>query len=118
MPLNYAIIENGEITNIAVAESPLAENWLLLPDGFGIGDLYIGGEFSKKPEPVIDKATTERAWKNSELARTQDIMAVPDYRYHTEMAAYRQQLMDWTDSDDFPDVRPVIPLTKNGFPIY
>lgn len=35
--MQYAIIENNIITNIAEADAPLADNWELLPEGAGIG---------------------------------------------------------------------------------
>ena len=50
--MNYAIIENNKIVNIAVADTALAKNWIELKDGFGIGDNYIKGVFSKEPEVI------------------------------------------------------------------
>lgn len=50
--MKYAIIESGTVVNIAVAEEPLAENWIA-SEVAAIGDVYSGGEFIK-PEPVID----------------------------------------------------------------
>lgn len=40
---NYAVIENGLIVNAVVAEPEYAsqfDNWVLMPDRFGIGDTY------------------------------------------------------------------------------
>jgi hypothetical protein len=50
---NYAIIEQTKIINTAVADADFAktEGWILLPDGFGIGDFYIDGQFVKAPQP-------------------------------------------------------------------
>tara|TARA_R110000823_G_scaffold25939_2_gene76240 strand:+ start:399 stop:812 length:414 start_codon:yes stop_codon:yes gene_type:complete len=33
--MNYSIVENGVVTNVAVADSPLGENWIL--GNYGIG---------------------------------------------------------------------------------
>ena len=35
--MQYAIIENNTIVNVAEADAPLAENWELLQAGAGIG---------------------------------------------------------------------------------
>jgi hypothetical protein len=46
----YAEITNNIVTNIAVCEDEAFARqmgWILLPDGFGIGDSYIDGVFSK-----------------------------------------------------------------------
>ena len=37
LKMQYAIIENNVIDNIAEADEPLAENWELLPEGVGRG---------------------------------------------------------------------------------
>lgn len=50
--MKYAIIENGVVVNVAVAEQPLDDNWIE-SDIAAIGDLYKNGEFSK-PKPVVD----------------------------------------------------------------
>lgn len=48
--MKYAIIENGVVVNVAVAEAPLAENWIA-SESAAIGDLYEGGEFIRPPDP-------------------------------------------------------------------
>jgi len=68
--MNIAIIKENEVINAAVfddietarqfhemgvwAESA-ADGVAELPDGFGIGDSYLGGEWVKKPQPEIDE---------------------------------------------------------------
>lgn len=51
---NYAILENTLVVNAAVAESAYAQEqgWVLLPEGYGIGDSYINGQFIKAPTPA------------------------------------------------------------------
>lgn len=55
--MKYAIIENNKIVNIAVADTYLDINWVQLQDGFGIGDNYINGVFSKA-EVVVEVPQT------------------------------------------------------------
>lgn len=45
----YAIVVGGVVSNIAVATSPLAQNWIE-SETASIGDLYVNGEFIK-PTP-------------------------------------------------------------------
>jgi hypothetical protein len=50
--MKYAIIENGKVTNIAVADTPLAENWIPA-NGAKIGDTWDGENFiTPEPEPA------------------------------------------------------------------
>ena len=57
--MNYAIIENDKIVNIAVTDSPLESNWVELQDGFSIGDKYKAGVFSK-PVKTLEELTAEK----------------------------------------------------------
>jgi hypothetical protein len=47
----YAIIENGVVANVAEAspEFAKAKGWPALVNGYGIGDLYQGGSFLRRP---------------------------------------------------------------------
>lgn len=49
---NFAIIENGKVTNIAVADSALAENWVQ-SDIARVGWLYDGSAFSAPLQPEV-----------------------------------------------------------------
>ena len=44
--MKYAIVENGVVVNIAVADDPVADNWIEA-NGAEIGDLWDGQGFSK-----------------------------------------------------------------------
>lgn len=51
---NYAIIENGKVTNTVVAEAEYAaqQGWVALPETAGIGWDYINGQFvDNRPAP-------------------------------------------------------------------
>jgi hypothetical protein len=54
----YAIIENGIATNVAVAEAPLADNWIITTTA-GPGWLYQDGEFLPPPPIVSSKEEQE-----------------------------------------------------------
>ena len=60
--MKYAIIENGIVVNIAVANAPLDSNWV---DGTGaqIGDEYVGGKFVRPAiiVPVPESVTRRQA---------------------------------------------------------
>ena len=52
--MNYAIVENNIVVNIAVANEPLNENWIYvgeLPVTFG--DIYNNGNFFHEGEQVL-----------------------------------------------------------------
>jgi hypothetical protein len=52
----YAEITDNVVTNIAVCEDAAfaaSMGWILLEDGFGIGDSYIDGVFVKTEEEII-----------------------------------------------------------------
>lgn len=53
--MKYAIIENGIVTNVAMAGGPMAENWIET-DAAGIGWTYSDGIFTEPlviPPPVV-----------------------------------------------------------------
>ena len=54
----YAIIENGIVINAAVAEAPLADNWIITTTA-GPGWLYQDGEFLPPPPIVPSKEEQE-----------------------------------------------------------
>ncbi len=62
----FAIIENGAVENLAVADEPLAENWVRLQPGqfASIGYLWDGEEFTPPPAlaaPVPQSVTMRQA---------------------------------------------------------
>jgi hypothetical protein len=54
MVSKYAVIEDGVVVNIAVAEEDFAaeQGWVFLPLGVGIGWLYDGSTFSGPPDVI------------------------------------------------------------------
>ncbi|WRH62028.1 MAG: hypothetical protein RSE12_16900 [Fuscovulum sp.] len=62
--MRYAIIENGIVANIALADAPLAENWIELPED---SEAQIGWTYARKkftapppPPPIIPSSVTPR----------------------------------------------------------
>jgi hypothetical protein len=55
--MKYAIIENGVVVNLAIADEPLAENWIEFEGVVNIGDLYDGEAFN--PPPPVQKSADE-----------------------------------------------------------
>ena len=49
--MNFAIIENNNVVNVAVSDAPLADNWVA-SEVAAIGDTYENGQFIK-PTPVV-----------------------------------------------------------------
>jgi hypothetical protein len=86
--MNYAVIENQLVINTVESDSDYAESqsWILLENGFGIGDFYIDGEFVKAPQPqptpeeiqAQNKATATSLLSATDWTCTVDI-ANPQY---------------------------------------
>lgn len=82
MESNYAVINETLIVNTAVAEYNYAQSqgWVALPEGFGIGDFYIDGQFVKAPipSPTPEEIQAQnKAQATSSLAAT-DWVELPD----------------------------------------
>jgi hypothetical protein len=95
---NYAIIENGKVVNLVVAEADYAatQGWVACPDG-GIGWDYINGQFvDNRPKPDAATLTANaRALRDALLAQT-DWTQAADVPQATKdkWAPYRQALRD------------------------
>lgn len=49
--MKYAIVENGVVVNLAVADEPLEANWIEFDGPVTLGDLWDGAAFSPAPIP-------------------------------------------------------------------
>jgi hypothetical protein len=56
--MQYAIIKNNLVVNVALADKPLADNWIE-SETAAIGDRYENDQFIK-PEPVVDPLEYQR----------------------------------------------------------
>jgi len=54
-------------------------------------------------------AIQSKIWRNTELARTDFIVPLTDFPNHAAWITYRQQLRDWTTTEDFPNIKPTAP---------
>lgn len=62
----------------------------------------------KLAEEIEKKAKEPFEWRDSELSRTDVLMAASDYPYKAQLEIYRQALRDWPASEQFPETRPEI----------
>ena len=109
MSNTYAIVENGLVVNVALANEPLADNWILAGEA-GIGWSYDGSNFITPPEPVPTEEEV-RAERNR-LLTASDWTQVADAPVdQAAWAAYRQALRDIPQQEGFPEavVWPVQP---------
>lgn len=113
--MRYAIIENNIVTNIAVADEPLADNWFEA-HGCNIGDVWDGESFTTPP---VSEEDTENEWaeirkRRNGLLSACDWTQLPDAPLtdadKTAWAEYRQALRDITEqADPFNITWPVAP---------
>jgi hypothetical protein len=62
------------------------------------------------PTPTTEEIEREaKEWRNSELQNTDFIVPLSDYPNRDAWLTYRQELRDWTATDDFPDTKPTKP---------
>lgn len=66
--MKYAIVEAGVVTNVAVSDAPLANNWIETTQA-GPGWLYQDGEFLPPPPVIPTKEEQEAA--RAEAYRTE-----------------------------------------------
>ena len=109
-------IDNGKVSNVVIVDS-LGSGQLVKPDGIGIGwTVNQDGTYSPPAKPELtegQKATKERAWRDSEL-RSADVAIFKANDQGSDAAdliAYRIALRDWPESQNFPDEnnRPLSP---------
>lgn len=53
--------------------------------------------------------TDAREWRDSELKKTDWIVPINDYGNRDAWLTYRQELRDWTDTEEFPHTKPTKP---------
>ena len=73
---------------------------------------YDNGTVIKKHfivEEVVSETTIARQWRDAELQATDFIVPTTDYPNHAAWLTYRQELRDWTTTDDFPETKPTKP---------
>lgn len=105
--MRYVIIEDGVVTNAAVADEPFGANWVQ-SDTANIGDLYDGVDFTAPPTPqeVIDKAWKDLRSRRDGLLSLSDWTQLPDNpltdAQRAEAVTYRQSLRDFPETCQDP----------------
>jgi hypothetical protein len=99
--MKYAIIENNTVVNVAVANTPLADNWIA-SEVAAIGDTYENGQFIKpEPDPIaaadVVRAERNRLLDESDWTQLED--AIVDKQAWVD---YRQALRDVPQQAGFP----------------
>jgi len=60
-----------------------------------------------KPDPLSEKKSIERQWRDSELERTDRFIMLPDYP--VDLLAYRASLREYPQQSDYPNgTRPTL----------
>ena len=59
-----------------------------------------------KYEPYVCPELSAYAWRNSELTRTDILVAIPDHPQRAALLTYRADLRTWPSTSDFPDIPP------------
>jgi hypothetical protein len=86
--MRYLIIEDGIVTNAAVADEPLGDNWVKSDIG-AIGDLYDGETFTAPPTPQEE---IDAEWK-ALRSRRDGLLAACDW---TQLADAPVDAAEWT----------------------
>jgi len=61
-----------------------------------------------KYEPYVCPELSAYAWRNSELTRTDILVAIPDHPQREDLLAYRIVLRQWPSTDSFPATKPIL----------
>jgi len=59
-------------------------------------------------EAIRETAEIAKEWRNAELERTDDVVAILDHPTRDSILAYRILLRNWPSTSDFPATKPVI----------
>ena len=99
--MRYAIIKNGKVANIALADFPIEPNWVL-DNGANIGDLYQDGQFLPAPPDTEAEAASARLRRNALLAASDWTQVADAPVDKAAWAGYRQALRDIPEQPEFP----------------
>lgn len=104
--MRYAIINNGILENIAVADDPAfakKQGWVLAPENAEVGMSYENGQFLPHKIDLEKLASEARAKRNALLAESDWTQVIDAPVDQVVWAAYRQALRDITGQNDFPE---------------
>jgi hypothetical protein len=104
--MRFAVIENGKVVNVTVADAALEPNWVLSATA-KIGDAYVNGAFESFDPTPDDEATAKKAnevrkERNALLSSTDWTQVADAPVDQAAWATYRQALRDVTTQQGFP----------------
>lgn len=111
--MKLADIQNGVVRNVIIVDPKAVPDWAAswpeIPDAFGTGDLFENGAFAPAPVDLVALAAQVRAQRDRLLASEIDPIASNTLRWNaltpeqqTDLAAYRQALLDVPQQEGFP----------------
>jgi hypothetical protein len=114
MENKIAIIKNSLVDNIIIATTEFGDTLAyttvdVTSTECGIGWSYDGTNFAAPVKSQEEIETEARAWRDIELQSTDFIVPLTDYPNRSAWLTYRQELRDWTATEDFPDTKPTAP---------
>lgn len=118
MENKIAIIKNGVVDNIIIATTEfgdtLADTTVNVTNiDCEIGWSYNGTNFAAPIKSQEEIEAEAKAWRDIKLRSTDFIVPLTDYPNHAAWITYRQELRDWTATDNFPDTKPTAPAELN-----
>jgi hypothetical protein len=99
--MKFAIIKDGTVINIAVADEPLESNWIE-SDVAQIGDKYENGHFVPQAPDYELAAQAVRADRNIKLSASDWTQVADAPVDKAAWTAYRQALRDMPQQEGFP----------------
>jgi hypothetical protein len=108
--MKYAVIENGVVTNVAVATPEVAaeRGWVECPPGVGIGWTFDGAGEPLPPPPDVEGESARVRAERDRLLVESDVMVLPDrwaamtQEQQAAWATYRSALRDIPQQTGFP----------------
>lgn len=98
-------ITKDGVSNIIVGSMDFAQQAYPTSEGYSHEDVTVT---PTSEEVTEEKQMQARAWRDSELYKTDPLSLLTDHPKKTEIAAYRVKLRDWPSTSDFPDTRPTL----------
>jgi hypothetical protein len=118
MENRIALIENGLVVRLIIATMEFAntlegEKLDVTNIPCGVGYPVVNGivghpnDLLTEQELLDIKINEAKNWRNNELNKTDWVLPVIDHPQHAQYLTYRQALRDWTDTEFFPNTKPI-----------
>jgi len=100
--MKYAIVEAGVVTNVVVADAPLADNWIET-DQAGPGWLYQDGQFLPPP-PVVPTQAEQEAKRHAAYTAEADPLFFMSQRGEATTAEWEAKVAEIKARYPYPEV--------------